>query len=84
MKTLKNLWISVKRNPVINAFVFAVATQVAHDYLAHEIDWTNILGYISTLLVGVFVRSFVVPLSEHRDVVSKLISEGLSNDTTAE
>ena len=78
--TIAKFWKSIKRNPVIMGFIFALLTQLAHDYLANEIDWTNILGYLGTLCVGVFVREFTVSLSTHRDVVSKLLTEGLEND----
>lgn len=57
-------WNSVKRNPVINAFVIATVAQIAHDYLADQIDWTNITGYISMVLIGVAARQFTVPASE--------------------
>jgi hypothetical protein len=72
--TISKLWKSIRRNPVINAFLIAVAAQIAHDFLAHEIDWTNILGYLSMVLIGVATREFTVPLSEHQDKIMEEMS----------
>jgi hypothetical protein len=80
VKYVRKFWKSVKRNPVINAFVIACATQIAHDYLANQIDWTNVVGYLAMVLIGVATREFTVPLSTHHDLqakVSQAIVEGL-------
>jgi hypothetical protein len=76
MSLLKKLWITVRRNPVINAFLAAVAIQIAHDALANQIDWTNILGYLATVLLGVMARALVTPNAKHeetKELVSKVI-----------
>lgn len=62
---MRTIWKSIRRNPVINAFVLALAGQVAHDYLANQIDWTNIVGYFSLVFIGVAAREFTVPENEH-------------------
>lgn len=69
---MKKLWKSIRRNPVINAFVLALAGQVAHDYLAKQIDWTNIVGYLSLVFIGVAAREFTVPENEHEERMARL------------
>jgi hypothetical protein len=68
MRFAHKFWKSIKRNPVINGFIAAVIGQLAHDYLANQIDWTNIIGYFGMLLIGVAVREFTVPYKEHLEV----------------
>lgn len=63
---MKSLWHRIQRNPVINAFVLAMVTQLLHDYLANQIDWTNIAGYLATVFIGIWARENVVPLKEHK------------------
>lgn len=62
---LAKLWVSIRRNPVINAFLFAVATQIGHDFFANQIDWTNIVGYLAMVGLAVMARGFTVPAKEH-------------------
>lgn len=64
MIVLKQLWTSIKRNPVINAFFAAVMLQFFQDYRADAIDWAHFLGYIATLCLGVIARGFTVPAKE--------------------
>ncbi|MFG2268092.1 hypothetical protein [Streptomyces sp. NPDC048720] len=78
MKLISQAWRSIRRNPVICGFAFAIAAQLAHDYLANQIDWTNICGYLATMAVGVFVREFVVPLSKHEET-KELVSKAIVN-----
>lgn len=77
MNAVRNLWTSIKRNPVINAFILAAIGQVLNDYLNNEIGWDNLGVYISTVAIGVIARMFTVPESENRelkDQVSKAIA----------
>lgn len=70
MKLIRSLWKSIRRNPVINAFLLAVGLQIAHDWLANQIDWTNIAVYLSTVCMAVFTREFTVPVNEHETAVA--------------
>lgn len=75
MKTLKNFWVSIKRNPVVLAFLTAVAMQVFQDYMANSIDWAHFFGYISMVCLSVIARGFTVPAKEHSETVDKLNRE---------
>lgn len=68
MKFLSTIWKSIKRNPVINAFLIAVATQIAHDVIANEVDWTNIVGYLAMVCIAVAAREFTVPVKENKNL----------------
>lgn len=70
---LRTLGRIIKRNPVINGFIVAMLAQFAHDYMANEIDWTNIAGYFATLFIAVAVRERTVPLGDHEKKVAKLM-----------
>lgn len=71
MKIFKKIWKSVKRNPVLNAFALAVATQIWQDYVLGKIDWAHFFGYLFTLILGVIARFFTVPESEHREELAR-------------
>lgn len=78
-QTVSKFWKSIRRNPVINGFILATVAQISHDFLAKQIDWTNIIGYLSLVLIGVATREFTVPVSEHENLkgkVSEAILEG--------
>lgn len=62
---MTKLWNSIKRNPVINAFILAAICQVVNDYLNNEIGWDNLGVYIGTVCIGVIARMFTVPEVEH-------------------
>ena len=70
----------MKRNPVIMGFLFALVAQLFHDYTANQIDWTNILGYLATLFIGVWVREFTVPLKEIETVKNDGRLRDVTND----
>lgn len=72
MFQLNSLWSRVKRNPVINAFLLAIAAQFFQDLEAGAIDWQHLLGYFATLCFGVMAREFTVPEKEHRQSVEAL------------
>jgi len=76
MTLLRRFWHSIKRNPVINGFIAAMFAQLAHDYFANQIDWTNIVGYFSMLFIGVAVREFTVPAKENEEV-KELVSKAI-------
>lgn len=83
MQFAHKLWKSIKRNPVINGFILALFGQIAHDYLANQIDWTNWVGYFGMVFIAVAVREFTVPEKEHRELASKIseaIVEGVIRD----
>lgn len=69
---MNKIWGSIKRNPVINAFMAAVLFQLTQDYLAHEINWAHFAGYFATLCLGVIARGFTVPLSKHEDLKDEM------------
>ena len=75
MKLLKNFWVSVRRNPVINAFLIAVALQVFQDWRMGNIDFAHILGYLATTFIAVATRYFTVPEKEHFQEVVNLHAE---------
>lgn len=64
MNSLRIIWTSIRRNPVINAFLIAVATQIAHDVIANEVDWTNVAGYLAMVAIAVATREFTSPAKE--------------------
>jgi hypothetical protein len=78
MNWVRSLWISIKRNPVINAVLAAVAIQIAQDYLAGRIDTQHIAGYLFTVGVGVIARHFTMPVKEH-DMFVRNRNEDLAN-----
>lgn len=77
---ITKLWKPVRRNPVINAFLFAVVTQIGHDFFANQIDWTNIVGYLAMVGMAVMAREFTVPNKEHQRVTGnykKVLSKNI-------
>lgn len=70
MNLASKVWKSVRRNPVINAFLLAMLAQFAHDYFAKQVDWTNIVGYVAMVFIGVATRMFTVPEKEHAEVTA--------------
>lgn len=69
MKTfLRKLVKSVKRNPVILAFLVAVATQVFQDYQANAINWAHFWGYLAMVCISVVARGLVVPVKDHEEM----------------
>lgn len=74
MTFLRNIWSAVKRNPVLIAFLTAVAAQVFQDWQTNNIDWTHFWGYIFTVFVSIIARNFTVPAREHSDTVDNLHS----------
>lgn len=70
MKTLKSLWKSIKRNPVITAALSAAVVQIIQDYQAGVIDRAHISGYLVTLGIGIIARHFTVPVSTHKKFVN--------------
>lgn len=79
MNVLKKLWVSAKRNPVINAFVAAALVQMYQDYMSNAIDWGHISGYLATLCFGIIARGFTVPASEQLDREAAAFSKGLNH-----
>lgn len=73
MKALLNV---IKRNPVINGFILMILAQFLHDYMANEIDWTNISGYVASLFIAVAVRERTVPLAKHEKLAGS-VSESM-------
>lgn len=71
---MNRLWVSIKRNPVINAFLAAVLLQVLQDWRAGAIDWLHIFGYLATVCIAVAARMFAVPFKEHESTVANLHS----------
>lgn len=69
---LKNLWVAIKRNPVLNAFVAAVAVQFLSDLKTDQVDWAHITGYVAMLLLGVAARMLTVPSKEHNETIENL------------
>lgn len=67
--TIANVWTSIKRNPVINAFLGAVVLQVLQDWRAGNIDFAHIFGYLATVCLAVVARTFTVPYNEHVETV---------------
>ena len=74
-RTLTKFWISVKRNPVINGYLIAIALQIYLDYTTNNIDFAHILGYLATVVMSVAVREFTVPLSEHLSFMKQLTAD---------
>lgn len=72
MNTLRNIWISIRRNPVIVAFVTAALVQFAQDYVANDIDWAHFASYAAMLCFGIAARMFTVPASEHETTIANL------------
>ena len=68
---MKRLWVSIKRNPVVNAFLLAVLVQVLQDWRGNNIDFAHIFGYLATVCIAVATRMFVVPIEEHEDAKEK-------------
>lgn len=75
---MNRLWVSIKRNPVINAFLAAVLLQVLQDWQANNIDWPHIFGYLATVCIAVAARMFVVPVEKHEDL-KELVSKTIVN-----
>lgn len=73
--TLTNIWVAIKRNPVINAFLIAVATQVFQDWREGQIDFAHIWGYLGMVCIAVATRTFTVPEKEHHETVTNLHTE---------
>ena len=71
---MNRIWTSIRRNPVINAFILAALAQLSQDYIAGDIDFAHILSYLATLCFGVMARGFAVPLTEHEDTIDNLHS----------
>lgn len=71
---LKNLWVAIKRNPVLNAFIGAVIVQFLSDLKTDQVDWAHITGYVAMLLFGVAARMFTTPSKEHKESVENLHS----------
>lgn len=71
-------WNAVRRNPVVNAFVIAAATQFFQDWRAGNIDTAHILGYVSMLVISVAARQFTVPTKEHEETKA-LVSKAIVN-----
>lgn len=71
---VRNIWVAIKRNPVINAFVAAVIVQFLSDLKTDQVDWPHILGYAAALLMGVAARMFTVPSKEHTETIENLHS----------
>ena len=72
MVALRKFWRSVKRNPVINAFIVAVLVQLLQDYRANAIDWAHFAGYFAMLCIAVAARQFTVPNDEHQQLKSQV------------
>lgn len=77
MKFIRSAWKSIRRNPVLNAFAFALVAQIGHDFFANQIDWTNITLYLGTTLLAVATREFTVPTNEHDKAISEAYMRGL-------
>ena len=69
---LRKTLLSIKRNPVINAFLLAVLVQVLQDWRANNIDFAHIFGYLATVCIAVATRMFVVPFREHENTLVNL------------
>jgi hypothetical protein len=82
--TLLNWWVAIKRNPVINGFLIAVATQVLQDWRAGNIDFAHIFGYLAAVFIAVATRHFTTPAKEMKklnretnDLIVKAYGEGV-------
>lgn len=61
---ISRVWNSIRRNPVINAFVLATTVQFLQDFQAGQIDRAHISGYLLNLILGVAARRLVTPTRE--------------------
>lgn len=75
-RTLVKLWSRVRRNPVVVAFVAAVAAQVWQDWVTNQIDWGHFFGYLLTVCLGIIAREKVTPT---RSVLEKIESDLVKN-----
>jgi hypothetical protein len=72
----KAIWNKVRNNPVIIAFLTAVATQVFQDWQTNRIDWTHFWGYLVMVFIAVATRELVVPNRKHEQVKAQ-VSEAI-------
>lgn len=75
VKVVRNIWVSIKRNPVVIAFLVAVGSQAFQDWQNNKIDVSHIWGYAVMLFISVAARQFTVPAKEHEDTVDSLHEE---------
>jgi hypothetical protein len=75
-EVVKKFLRSVRRNPVINAFVAAALVQLLQDYKADAINWGHFSGYLATLCLGIVARGFTVPAKENEELKAS-VSEAI-------
>lgn len=76
--TIANIWTSIKRNPVINAFLIAVATQVFQDWRTGDIDLAHIWGYLAAVMIAVATRQFTTPSKEVDKIEREAYMRGIA------
>lgn len=79
MQVFRRLWVSVKRNPVINTVLVAIVAQAIVEAMEDgKYDLRTIATYVLQLSLAYVAREFVVPFKEHRKEVREAYMKGLA------